>query len=109
MPCTLKLHASKNVINGGGCAGHGACNSFSPKKECFSNFPVCVLQVTGLIVLAISVFAATELHKYMLMSPDFAATGPYIGIGIGSFMCLLALLACCCGATEQPILLKVVS
>ena len=82
---------------------------FFTQKKNVSLIFLYVLQVTGLLVLAISVFAATELHKYMLMSPDFAATGPYIGIGIGSFMCLLALLACCCGATEQPILLKVVS
>lgn len=68
-----------------------------------------VCQVTGVVVLFLGVFAAIELHKYVRMSPDFEATAPYIGIGIGSFMCLLALLACCCAAKEQPILLIVVS
>ncbi|XP_018011655.1 tetraspanin-7 [Hyalella azteca] len=67
----------------------------------------CLFLVVGLVVLGIGVFAAVELDKYVRMSPDFAATAPYIGIGVGSLMCLLALLACCCAAKEQPILLIV--
>ena len=61
-----------------------------------------------LLVLGMGIFAATELHNYVRMTPDFSATAPYIGIGIGAFMVLLALLACCCAAKEQPILLIVV-
>ena len=34
-------------------------------------------------MLLLGIFAAFELHKYVRMSDDFAATAPYIGIGIG--------------------------
>ncbi|XP_068234005.1 tetraspanin-7-like [Palaemon carinicauda] len=63
--------------------------------------------ICGLIVLATGAVVKLELSKYLQVSAEFSATAPYVLMATGGLMFLLAVLACCCTAKGQPVLLYI--
>lgn len=59
--------------------------------------------------MAAGILVKVEIYKYVEVSHEFSATAPYVFVGTGGFMLLLGLLACCCTAKGQPVLLYIVS
>jgi hypothetical protein len=68
-----------------------------------------VQQLTGIVILAVGIWMAVELYKYMELSTEFSATAPYILIGTGVLIILVGSMACCCTVKGQPVLLYIVS
>ena len=69
----------------------------------------CLLQLTGIAILAVGIWMVVELYKYMELSTEFSATAPYVLIGTGALIILVGSLACCCTVKGQPVLLYIVS
>lgn len=63
--------------------------------------------ILGAVVLATGILVKVEIYKYVEVSHEFSATAPYVLVGTGGFMLLLGLLACCCTAKGQPVLLYI--
>ncbi|KAK7065629.1 Tetraspanin-7, partial [Halocaridina rubra] len=64
-------------------------------------------QLCGLIVLAAGAVIKLEISKYLEVSAEFSATAPYVLMATGGLMFFLAILACCCTAKGQPVLLYI--
>lgn len=49
-----------------------------------------------------------ELHSYLELSDDFSVKAPYVLVGMGVFVLLIGVMACCCTVHGQPALLYLV-
>lgn len=49
-----------------------------------------------------------ELHSYLELSDDFSVMAPYVLVGMGVFVLLIGVMACCCTVNGQPALLYLV-
>lgn len=50
-----------------------------------------------------------ELHSYLELSDDFSIKAPYVIVGMGVFVLLIGVMACCCTVHGQPSLLYLVT
>ena len=67
------------------------------------------LQLTGLFILIVGLWAEFDLYKYMELSSDFSGTAPHVIIGIASLIVLISSVAFSCIIKGQPVLLYIVS
>lgn len=65
-------------------------------------------QVSGLIILCCGIWMQVELHSYLELSDDFSVKAPYVLVGMGVFVLLIGVMACCCTVHGQPALLYLV-
>ncbi|KAL7638830.1 UNVERIFIED_CONTAM: hypothetical protein RMT77_010364 [Armadillidium vulgare] len=63
--------------------------------------------VLGCIFLTAGVLVTLELHKYVNMSVEFSSATPFVSLGAGGFMLILGILAVCCTAKGQPVLVYI--
>ncbi|KAK8726726.1 hypothetical protein OTU49_010025 [Cherax quadricarinatus] len=66
-----------------------------------------IFWLMGAVMLAAGILVKVEVYKYMEVSAEFSATAPYVLVATGGLMLLLGLLACCCTAKGQPVLLYI--
>ncbi|XP_042866096.1 tetraspanin-7-like [Penaeus japonicus] len=66
-----------------------------------------IFWLSGALMLAAGIVVKVEVYKYVEVSAEFSATAPYVLVATGGFMLLLGILACCCTAKGQPVLLYI--
>ncbi|XP_042204694.1 tetraspanin-7-like [Homarus americanus] len=66
-----------------------------------------IFWIMGALMVAAGILVKVEVYKYVEVSPEFSATAPYVLVATGGLMLLLGLLACCCTAKGQPVLLYI--
>ncbi|XP_059060394.1 tetraspanin-7-like isoform X1 [Achroia grisella] len=66
-----------------------------------------VFWITGLLLLAVGLWAEFDLYKYMELSSEFSGTAPHVMIGIASLIVLISSIAFSCIIKGQPVLLYI--
>ena len=77
-------------------AGIGAGNLDLPCPCLFLMVPLFLLQVSGLVILALGVWMKLELYMYMELTTFYYNNAPYILIGVGATIVVVGLLGCFC-------------
>ena len=68
-----------------------------------------LLQVTGIVILAIGIWTKVDLYKYLELSSIYQPEAPYVLIGVGAVIVLVGSLGCCCTVKGHSFLLYMVS
>ncbi|GLG96089.1 Tetraspanin [Gryllus bimaculatus] len=66
-----------------------------------------LVELSGIVILAVGVWMQVELYKYMELSTEFSSTAPYVLIATGALIVVVGFLACCCTVKGQPVLLYI--
>lgn len=67
------------------------------------------LQISGIAVLALGIWAKVELYIYMELSTVYYEEAPYILIGVGAVIVLIGSFGCCCTVKGHSVLLYMVN
>lgn len=67
-----------------------------------------LLQVTGIVILAIGIWTKVDLYKYLELSSIYQPEAPYVLIGVGAVIVLVGSLGCCCTVKGHSFLLYMV-
>lgn len=55
------------------------------------------------------IWMQVELHKYLELNAEYSYIAPYALVGMGAFIFMVGILACCCIVKGHPTLLYLVS
>lgn len=71
--------------------------------------PCCLLQFTGVILLAVGVWGKVSLEAYFSLSSSDSTNAPYVLIGTGATIVIFGLFGCFATCRGSPWMLKLVS
>lgn len=71
--------------------------------------PCCLLQFTGVILLAIGVWGKVSLEAYFSLASEESTNAPYVLIGTGAIIVIFGLFGCFATCRGSPWMLKLVS
>lgn len=71
--------------------------------------PLCDLQFTGVILLAVGVWGKVSLESYFSLASEESTNAPYVLIGTGAAIIIFGLFGCFATCRGSPWMLKLVS
>lgn len=74
-----------------------------------SHLPLCDLQFTGVILLAVGVWGKVSLESYFSLASEESTNAPYVLIGTGAAIIIFGLFGCFATCRGSPWMLKLVS
>lgn len=69
----------------------------------------CLLQFTGVILLAVGVWGKVSLEAYFSLASEESTNAPYVLIGTGATIVIFGLFGCFATCRGSPWMLKLVS